>query len=78
MPPLVSNLPEITGETTGLEVVWVDEALHRTALEAYTRRSPRGSPVDQVSFRIMRSYGVTHAFAFDRDFLAAGFQLGTP
>lgn len=78
MLPSVSNLPEITGENTGLDIVWADEALHRTALEAYVRRSPRGSPVDQVSFRIMRSYGVTHAFAFDRDFTAAGFQLCTP
>lgn len=68
----------LLAETEGLEVAWVDEGLHRAALEAYARRSPRGSFVDQVSFQVMRSCGVTHAFAFDRDFTAAGFRLHTP
>lgn len=72
------SIPVLLAETERLEMVWVDEAIHRAALKAYVRKTPRGSFVDQVSFRAMRSCGVTHAFAFDRDFTAAGFDLVAP
>lgn len=34
--------------------------------------------VDAVSFAVMRERGITEAFAFDRDFEAAGFRLARP
>lgn len=33
------------------------------------------SLTDAVSFELMRRHGVTHAFAFDQDFVTAGFAL---
>ncbi|MGI8874947.1 MAG: type II toxin-antitoxin system VapC family toxin [Egibacteraceae bacterium] len=57
-----------------LGVRWVDEALHRaavTALLAAGRR--RVSLVDWVSFAMMRTEGITTAFAFDDDFAQQGF-----
>lgn len=57
-----------------ISVVFVDESLHQAATSAYlaaTRRGP--SLVDRVSFELMRHRGVGQAFAFDRDFRAAGF-----
>lgn len=72
------SIPVLLAETERLEMVWVDEAIHRAALKAYVRKTPRGSFVDQVSFQVMRSCGVTHAFACDRDFTAAGFDLVAP
>lgn len=56
-------------------LVFVNESLHRAATSAYlaaTRRGP--SLVDRVSFELMRDRGITQAFAFDRDFQAAGFS----
>lgn len=65
--------------TQPLEVVWVDEALHRRAVAAFVASPSRGpSLVDQVSFEVMRSRGITTAFAFDRHFTDAGFELARP
>ena len=33
------------------------------------------SPIDAVSFEVMRRNRLTHAFAFDRHFEIAGFEL---
>ena len=58
-----------------VDVVWVDEDLHRaavTALLAGIRR--RVSLVDWVSFELMRRRGIETAFAFDRDFGVQGFE----
>lgn len=33
------------------------------------------SLVDRVSFEVMRARGINEAFAFDRDFAAAGFVV---
>lgn len=43
----------------------------------WLRRHPEQniSFVDAVSFAVMRERGVTHAFAFDPNFAAAGFSL---
>ena len=59
-----------------LEIRFVDENLHRIASSAYLaaiRRRP--SLVDWVSFEFMRREGITHAFAFDRDFRDQGFTV---
>ena len=62
-------------EAREFEVEWVDEPLHRAAVEAL-HSAPAGlSLVDQVSFLVMRRRGLDEAFAFDEDFLRAGFSL---
>jgi predicted nucleic acid-binding protein len=59
-----------------VEPGWIDPDRHaraREALLAHDRRSP--SLVDQTSFLVMRDEGIGRAFAFDRDFLDAGFEV---
>ncbi len=62
-------------EARGFDVEWVDDHLHRAAVDAL-RYAPAGvSLVDQVSFLVMRRRGIGDAFAFDEDFARAGFRL---
>lgn len=57
------------------EIEWVHQGLHEEAVERLARaRQRQVSLVDQVSFLVMRARGVVRALAFDRDFLAEGFQ----
>jgi predicted nucleic acid-binding protein len=59
-----------------LQMVWIDQPLHDAAV-AGMLAAPRSpvSLVDRASFEVMRSLGVQEAFAFDRDFAAAGFDV---
>jgi uncharacterized protein len=58
------------------ELHFVGEALHATATAALLAAGSRDvSLVDRVSFELMRSLGITHAFAFDRHFEKEGFAL---
>jgi predicted nucleic acid-binding protein len=76
----------------GIEAVWrlIDDLLpafelrfvgldlHRAAVAALLAPGTRDvSMVDRVSFELMRNAGVTHAFAYDRNFERAGFTLFT-
>lgn len=56
----------------GLTTIWVDEGIHRAAIEG-RRAGGRASLVDHVSFVVMRAAGLTTALAFDRDFEDQGF-----
>ena len=59
-----------------LEIVWVEEDLHRAAVEALLAYGSRAiSLVDWVSFLLMRRRGIQKAFAFDEDFKQQGFVL---
>lgn len=59
-----------------LDIVWVDRALHEAGLDRLSQsRSKHLSLVDCVSFEIMRRQSIAAAFAFDRHFSAAGFDL---
>jgi len=59
-----------------VEIVWVDALLQRRAVEALLAAgSRRVSLVDHLSFELMRLRGIDTAFAFDDDFLQAGFRL---
>ena len=59
-----------------VELVWVDEPIHRAATAAYLQGGAGGpSLVDCASFEVMRLRGITTAFAFDRHFVDAGFAL---
>jgi predicted nucleic acid-binding protein len=52
----------------------VERALEREAEQLLRQfRDQRLSYVDAVSFAVMRSLGVTDAFAFDQHFSTAGF-----
>jgi predicted nucleic acid-binding protein len=59
-----------------IEIVWVDPDLHDRALSSLLGSGQRAiSFVDHVSFAVMRDHRMRKAFAFDRDFLAQGFEL---
>jgi predicted nucleic acid-binding protein len=58
-----------------IEMVWVDETLHRAA-QAYLERRPdkRYSLCDATSFLLMQEYGITEALTTDHHFEQARFQ----
>jgi len=57
-----------------VEVVWVDEALHRAAAALLRERMDKSySLADAVSFVLMRSRGETEALTTDRHFEQEGF-----
>lgn len=58
-----------------LRVEWVSPEIHAAAAKQWTQGRRNVSFVDQVSFVVMRKSGIRIAFAFDRDFEAAGFTL---
>ncbi len=59
------------------EWVEVPASLVREAVVNWLARYPdqRFSIVDAVSFEVMRRMGLRHAFAFDRHFEVAGFEV---
>lgn len=62
-----------------IEVVWIEQALHRQAEAILFERRKRGvSIVDAAAFAVMTSRGVQTAFAFDDDFRREGFALLSP
>jgi uncharacterized protein len=57
-----------------IEVVWVDEQLHREAMKLLTERQDKTySLCDAVSFGLMRQRGMTEALTTDRHFEQEGF-----
>ncbi len=59
-----------------IDVVWLDEALHSRAIEAWLASGRRQlSLVDCASFTVMRHRGLTIAFAFDSHFAEQGFTM---
>ncbi len=60
-----------------LDTIWVDEAVHRTALVAHRSKGGAVSLVDHVSFAVMRGRGIESALAFDADFQEQGFARPT-
>jgi predicted nucleic acid-binding protein len=62
-----------------VEVVWVDESIHRAATSAYFASGTRGpSLVDFTSFEVMRLRSIRQVLALDRHFAEAGFELLVP
>ena len=54
--------------------VWVDEPTHQAGIAALLAALPtQVSLVDFISFEVMRDQGISTAFGFDDDFVAAGF-----
>ncbi len=57
-----------------IEIVWVDEQLHRTAMQLLIERQDKTySLCDAVSFILMRQHGMTEALTTDRHFEQEGF-----
>ncbi|MGH9834636.1 MAG: type II toxin-antitoxin system VapC family toxin [Blastocatellia bacterium] len=57
-----------------VEVVWVDEAMHRSALVLLRRQIDKTySLCDAVSFLLMEQYSLTEALTTDHHFEQAGF-----
>lgn len=63
-----------------IDLVWVDESLHRFALSLLQSRLDKSySHCDAVSFVLMRLEGITEALTTDRHFEQEGFvRLLTP
>ena len=60
----------------GMDVVWVDEALHDLAWAEAAQAGERGpSLVDCAGFQVMRSLGIDTALALDAHFRRAGFAV---
>lgn len=57
-----------------LEVVWVDEELHRRAVDLLKRRPDKGYSIcDAVSMVLMKDRGITEALTTDKHFVQEGF-----
>lgn len=67
---------KLARDAAALTVEWIDEDLHALGVQALERSRKRHlSLVDQISFLVMRRHRIETAFAFDPDFVAAGFRL---
>lgn len=65
-----------TRESIHLEVIYSDRDLEDGAEEILRKYKDQDfSLVDAISFALMRERGIERAFAFDRHFIVAGFQL---
>lgn len=61
-------------DSPDIEVIWVDEQLHREAMRLLVDRADKTySLCDAVSFVLMRQRGVTEALTTDRHFEQEGF-----
>ncbi len=59
-----------------IEIIWVDEGLHRRAVELMRERQDKTySLCDAVSFVIMRERGIADALTTDRHFEQEGYPL---
>lgn len=59
-----------------IDVVWIDEALHREGEAILLARRRRSiTIVDAVAFAVMSGRGIKTAFAFDDDFAREGFTV---
>lgn len=62
-------------ENPDIETVWINELLHREAVELLMARSDKTySLCDAVSFVLMRQSGVSEALTTDRHFEQEGFR----
>jgi uncharacterized protein len=61
-----------------LRVEMVDRPLHEESLAAHRRAGGGTSLVDRVTLAFATRHGITRAFAFDGDLVAAGLAQVTP
>jgi predicted nucleic acid-binding protein len=67
----------LADEMRAFTIVWIDEEIHQEASLRWANGRLTLSFVDSVSFVVMRRHEITTAFAFDSDFVAAGFNVVT-
>ena len=61
-------------DSAEIEIVWVDETLHRQAVALLRERADKNySLCDAVSFVIMRERGINEALTTDKHFAQEGF-----
>ena len=66
----------VSGVLPLVEVVFVDAALHRRAVERLMRIDRRRvSLVDASSFEVINAYGISDILGLDSDFEDQGFRL---
>jgi uncharacterized protein len=59
-----------------LSIIYPDAASQAEGWELFQRWAGSGaSPVDCVSFAIMKRFGIRKAYTFDKHFRAAGFEI---
>lgn len=62
-------------DNPNIKMVWVDEQLHRKAMQLLVERQDKTySLCDAVSFILMRQHGITQALTTDRHFEQEGFK----
>lgn len=67
---------KLAKDSTAFVIEWVDDDLHASGIRELERsKKRRVSLVDHISFLVMRRRGTATAFAFDPDFISAGFDL---
>ena len=74
--PRVPSLRFVAGalENPAIEVLWMDEALHRAAVSFLEARPDKAySLCDAVSFLVMRERGISESLTTDRHFEQEGF-----
>ena len=63
-------------ESQEVQVFWIEPVHHHEAVSLMGSHADKDwSLTDCTSFVVMRALGVTHAFAFDHDFVQAGFRI---
>ena len=64
-------------EETGIDLVWADAELTIAARDRWLRKlhDKAISLADAISFETMDRWRIAEAFAFDHDFVRAGFRL---
>lgn len=77
---LVIEFSQRALDDNDIEVVWVDEQLHRDAVRLLQMRQDKGYSIcDAVSFVLMRQRGIPDALTTDKHFVQEGFRrLLTP
>lgn len=67
---------KLASDAPAFVIEWVDDELHASGIHELQRSSKRQvSLVDHISFLVMTRRRVPTAFAFDPDFISAGFRL---
>jgi predicted nucleic acid-binding protein len=63
-------------ESRAVQTFWIEPVHHREAIALMADHDDKQwSLTDCTSFVVMRGLGVADAFAFDRDYAQAGFQI---
>ena len=75
-PSAARDFADGIGRSRSAQLLWVTPTHYREALRLFLEQARTSwSFTDCTSFVLMRELGIRAAFAFDRDFLEAGFDV---